>query len=83
MFNDCSYIDNVNFSILYFKTSDYYLKLSYIQGPRRRRCGVCEACQLPDCGKCNHCQDMVKFGGTGRGKQACVKRRYSIYLCNF
>ena len=43
--------------------------------PKRRRCGVCEACQLPDCGKCSHCKDMVKFGGSGRSKQACVHRR--------
>nr|AKR53930.1 DNA (cytosine-5) methyltransferase 1 [Latrunculia apicalis] len=43
--------------------------------PKRRRCGVCEVCQLPDCGSCNHCKDMVKFGGSGRSKQACVQRR--------
>ncbi|XP_011402705.2 PREDICTED: DNA (cytosine-5)-methyltransferase 1-like isoform X1 [Amphimedon queenslandica] len=43
--------------------------------PRRRRCGVCETCQQPDCGKCNACADMIKFGGTGRSKQACVNRR--------
>jgi DNA (cytosine-5)-methyltransferase 1 len=44
-------------------------------GLRRRRCGVCEACQQPDCGKCSACRSMVKFGGSGRSKQACVKRR--------
>lgn len=43
--------------------------------PKRRRCGVCEVCQLPDCGTCNSCRDMVKFGGSGRSKQACVHRR--------
>lgn len=42
---------------------------------RRKRCGVCEACQLPDCGKCSKCLDMAKFGGTGRGKQCCIQRR--------
>ena len=31
-----------------------------------------QACQLPDCGKCACCQDMTKFGGEGRSKQACV-----------
>jgi len=46
-----------------------------VQAPRRRRCGVCEACQLPDCGTCVSCQDMVKFGGTGRNKQCCLQRR--------
>ncbi|KAK4878394.1 hypothetical protein RN001_010900 [Aquatica leii] len=45
------------------------------KGPRRKRCGVCEACQTPDCGKCSHCRDMLKFGGTGRSKQACLQRR--------
>ncbi|XP_076753766.1 DNA methyltransferase 1a isoform X1 [Xylocopa sonorina] len=44
-------------------------------GPKRQRCGVCEHCQQPDCGLCNACKDMLKFGGTGRSKQACVKRR--------
>nr|UOI87905.1 DNA cytosine-5-methyltransferase 1 [Sogatella furcifera] len=42
---------------------------------RRQRCGVCEACQQPDCGTCVNCLDMVKFGGTGRSKQSCVVRR--------
>ncbi|XP_063536239.1 DNA (cytosine-5)-methyltransferase 1-like [Cydia strobilella] len=42
---------------------------------RRKRCGVCEACQLPDCGECNACRAMAKFGGQGRSKQACVRRR--------
>ncbi|XP_037079528.1 DNA (cytosine-5)-methyltransferase 1-like [Pollicipes pollicipes] len=43
------------------------------QGPRRTRCGVCEACQQqPDCGDCKHCRDMVKFGGSGRSKQCCI-----------
>ncbi|KAH7957108.1 hypothetical protein HPB52_015343 [Rhipicephalus sanguineus] len=42
---------------------------------RRKRCGVCEACQSADCGKCRACKDMVKFGGTGRQKQCCLERR--------
>ncbi|XP_043229878.1 DNA (cytosine-5)-methyltransferase 1-like isoform X1 [Amphibalanus amphitrite] len=45
------------------------------QGPRRTRCGVCEACQQPDCGECRHCKDMTKFGGSGRSKQCCINRR--------
>ncbi|KAI5727206.1 hypothetical protein M8J76_016131 [Diaphorina citri] len=45
------------------------------EGPRKKRCGVCEACQQPDCGTCTACLDMVKFGGTGKAKQACIKRR--------
>ncbi|KFM81899.1 DNA (cytosine-5)-methyltransferase PliMCI, partial [Stegodyphus mimosarum] len=51
------------------------LEASLNNTPRRKRCGVCEACQLPDCGKCSFCRDMIKFGGTGRGKQACKQRR--------
>ena len=43
--------------------------------PKRRRCGVCEACQMADCGECKHCKDVVKFGGSGRSKQACIRRR--------
>ncbi|KAK7495817.1 hypothetical protein BaRGS_00013037, partial [Batillaria attramentaria] len=45
------------------------------KGERKRRCGICEICQQPDCGKCNACQDMVKFGGSGRSKQSCKNRR--------
>lgn len=41
---------------------------------RRKRCGVCEACQLPDCGQCNACRAMAKFGGHGRTKKACFRR---------
>lgn len=44
-------------------------------GLKRRRCGVCEPCQQPDCGECSACKSMIKFGGPGRSKQACVKRR--------
>ncbi|CAB3360728.1 Hypothetical predicted protein [Cloeon dipterum] len=46
-------------------------------GPRRRRtrCKKCEACNRADCGECNFCLDMVKFGGPGRAKQTCVMRQ--------
>uniref|UniRef100_A0A6Q2Z553 DNA (cytosine-5)-methyltransferase n=1 Tax=Esox lucius TaxID=8010 RepID=A0A6Q2Z553_ESOLU len=44
-------------------------------GIKRQRCGVCEVCQAPDCGNCTACKDMIKFGGSGRSKQACQKRR--------
>ena len=44
-------------------------------GVRKRRCNVCENCMIPECGECNHCKDMVKFGGTGKSKQACVLRK--------
>nr|ALB00263.1 DNA (cytosine-5)-methyltransferase [Tigriopus japonicus] len=41
---------------------------------RKRRCHVCEACTAADCGECSQCKNMTKFGGTGKGKQACDKR---------
>uniref|UniRef100_A0A4W5Q3A1 DNA (cytosine-5)-methyltransferase n=1 Tax=Hucho hucho TaxID=62062 RepID=A0A4W5Q3A1_9TELE len=44
-------------------------------GIKRQRCGVCEVCLVPDCGNCSACKDMIKFGGSGRSKQACQKRR--------
>ncbi|XP_044758419.1 DNA (cytosine-5)-methyltransferase 1-like isoform X2 [Coccinella septempunctata] len=50
-----------------------------IKGPRRKRCGVCEACLNPECGECSHCKDMKKFHGPGRTKQAC-KRRVCPYM---
>ncbi|XP_054016177.1 DNA (cytosine-5)-methyltransferase 1-like isoform X1 [Hylaeus anthracinus] len=53
----------------------YRLDFVILQGPRRQRCGVCENCQHPDCGSCNACKDMIKFGGSGRSKQACIKRK--------
>ena len=31
-------------------------------GPRRVRCGVCEACLTFDCGTCSACKDMIKVG---------------------
>ena len=34
-----------------------------------------QICQQADCGKCAACKDMIKFGGSGRAKQACVNRR--------
>ncbi|XP_074116994.1 DNA (cytosine-5)-methyltransferase 1-like [Sminthopsis crassicaudata] len=42
---------------------------------KRRRCGICEVCQQAECGTCKACKDMVKFGGSGRSKQACLRRR--------
>lgn len=50
-------------------------ELVNIPSLRRKRCGVCEACQAPDCGKCKACSDMVKYGGTGKLKQCCEHRR--------
>ncbi|XP_071643809.1 DNA methyltransferase 1a [Temnothorax longispinosus] len=42
---------------------------------KRRRCGVCDNCQQPECGICHACKDMPKFGGKGIQRQACIRRR--------
>nr|XP_015209467.1 PREDICTED: lysine-specific demethylase 2A [Lepisosteus oculatus] len=42
---------------------------------RRVRCKRCAACLRQECGVCNFCRDMKKFGGPGRLKQTCVLRQ--------
>ena len=42
---------------------------------RRRRCNECNGCQAEDCQACPPCRDMVKYGGLGRLRQSCVRRR--------
>ena len=41
---------------------------------RKNRCGDCDGCRAANCGSCPHCRDMIKFGGPGKMKQACVNR---------
>lgn len=41
------------------------------------RCGVCEQCLRPNCEKCLYCADMLKHGGPGLLKQACMLRKCS------
>jgi len=54
-------------------------------GPRKRclkikgRCGECVGCLAVNCGKCDNCRDMRKFGGPGVRKQACIHRRCRNY----
>ncbi len=43
-----------------------------LKGSRKRRCNVCENCLAAECGKCTHCKDMIKFGGSGKSKQVSV-----------
>jgi len=45
-----------------------------VKGRRARRCLSCEPCLRADCGLCVRCQDMTKFGGSGRLKKACLGR---------
>ena len=42
---------------------------------KRKRCGQCAGCTTSDCGKCVYCMDMVKYGGLGKKKKACLLRR--------
>ena len=41
---------------------------------RDSRCGGCEQCRRPNCEKCANCADMLKYGGPGLIKQACIFR---------
>lgn len=50
---------------------------------RRTRCKKCEPCTRSDCGECNFCKDMKKFGGSGRMKQCCKSKQclsVSLYV---
>lgn len=41
-----------------------------------RRCGECVACyRTEDCGRCDFCKDMRKFGGPNRIRQKCRQRQ--------
>lgn len=42
---------------------------------RRVRCRVCVPCQSEDCGLCSNCRDMIKYGGVGSRKHACLARQ--------
>ena len=44
-------------------------------GCKRKRCGSCKGCNSDDCGTCLYCQDKPKFGGPGKKKQCCEKRK--------
>lgn len=47
-------------------------KLTKAAQRANRRCGECEACKRSDdCGKCDFCLDMKKFGGPNRIRQKC------------
>ena len=47
------------------------LKKEKAEKRERTACKVCQPCISSDCGKCAHCEDMVKFGGTGRLRKPC------------
>ena len=45
-----------------------------------KACGTCEKCKLEDCGICGNCQDMTKFGGSGKLKKKCKLRACSAQI---
>ena len=45
------------------------------KGKARKRCGTCLGCTASDCGVCKYCLDKPKYGGPGRLKQCCEKRK--------
>ena len=42
---------------------------------RKKKCGQCDNCKRANCGSCSSCQDMPRFGGPGKMKQACKLRK--------
>ena len=42
---------------------------------RKRSCKKCPGCLAENCGVCNSCKGMVRFGGKGILKQRCQKRK--------
>ena len=63
---------------VYFKYKNRYICKSLLHPvalKRRKRCNSCEGCQRNDCGECSNCRDMIKFGGPGKKKKACIMRK--------
>ena len=44
-------------------------------GIRRSRCGQCAGCSAANCGTCAACRNMPAYGGSGKAKQSCLRRR--------
>ncbi|KAL7554129.1 hypothetical protein ACHAWF_017521, partial [Thalassiosira exigua] len=44
---------------------------------RKAMCGKCDACRRDDCGECRACRDKPKFGGRGRLRRKCLRRKCS------
>ena len=49
--------------------------MAKITGKKRQQCDTCLGCTRNDCGECRFCKDKPKFGGPGKKKQCCEKRR--------
>lgn len=40
-----------------------------------KRCGSCQGCLAKDCMVCKFCRDKKKYGGPGKLKQCCEKKK--------
>ena len=45
------------------------------QKAERVPCKICQACISPDCGMCQYCADMLRFGGSGKLRRPCQMRQ--------
>ena len=64
-------------------TSHLPSSTTIIGSRKRKRCGSCSGChESDDCGTCSNCLDKVKFGGSGKKKQGCKKRKCTFYENN-
>ena len=64
-------------------TSHLPSSTTIIGSRKRKRCGSCSGChESDDCGTCSNCLDKVKFGGSGKKKQGCKKRKCMFYENN-
>lgn len=50
-------------------------KNNLLAGKKRGRCGTCTGCTADDCQVCSMCLDKPKYGGPGKKKHCCVKRK--------
>jgi len=46
-----------------------------VRSKRKLRCGECVACLAAECGTCTACRSMVRFGGEGKARKMCVRRK--------
>ena len=49
-----------------------------VPASKKARCGTCAGCVASNCGRCAHCLDMPFFGGPGKVRQGCERRRCTL-----
>ena len=47
---------------------------------KRKRCGSCQGCLAKDCMVCKFCHDKKKYGGLGKLKQCCEKKKCTTHV---